>query len=60
MSIGVVLADAGESGDLLLRNAGVAMYEAKASGGGCHVLFEAATPSVASALRELASAVSRF
>ncbi|MGI9007064.1 MAG: putative bifunctional diguanylate cyclase/phosphodiesterase [Streptosporangiaceae bacterium] len=40
VSVGVALTDAGKTADDMLRDADVAMYEAKAKGGGCCKLFD--------------------
>ena len=40
VSVGVALTDAGKTADDVLRDADVAMYEAKAKGGGCCKLFD--------------------
>ncbi len=40
VSVGVALTDAGKTADDMLRDADVAMYEAKAKGGGCCRLFD--------------------
>jgi diguanylate cyclase (GGDEF)-like protein len=39
-SVGIAIAEPGESADELLRNADLAMYAAKASGGGCYSVYE--------------------
>lgn len=53
VSIGIALAGSGESSDELLCKADVAMYEAKASGGGRHSLCKAPAPRIARARPEL-------